>query len=37
VFGAPTFFVGAEQFWGHDRMPHLARRLGQIADERKAG
>jgi 2-hydroxychromene-2-carboxylate isomerase len=27
VFGAPTFFVGTEQFWGHDRMPQLERRL----------
>lgn len=27
VFGAPTFFVGNEQFWGHDRMPQLERRL----------
>jgi len=31
VFGAPTFFVGSEQFWGHDRMPHLERRLQQSA------
>jgi 2-hydroxychromene-2-carboxylate isomerase len=30
VFGAPTFFVGGEQFWGHDRMPHLERRLQQL-------
>ncbi len=30
VFGAPTFFVGNEQFWGHDRMPHLERRLQQL-------
>ena len=30
VFGAPTFFVGDEQFWGHDRMPHLERRLQQL-------
>ncbi|MGE0797859.1 MAG: 2-hydroxychromene-2-carboxylate isomerase [Lautropia sp.] len=29
VFGAPTFFVADEQFWGHDRMPHLERRLDQ--------
>lgn len=35
VFGAPTFFVGAEQFWGHDRMPHLERRLQQLAAEQK--
>lgn len=31
VFGAPTFFVGTEQFWGHDRMPHLERRLQQLS------
>jgi len=31
VFGAPTFFVRDEQFWGHDRMPHLERRLAQLA------
>jgi 2-hydroxychromene-2-carboxylate isomerase len=30
VFGAPTFFVGNEQFWGHDRMPQLERRLQQL-------
>ena len=30
VFGAPTFFVGEELFWGHDRMPHLERRLQQL-------
>ena len=30
VFGAPTFFVGGEQFWGHDRMPQLERRLQQL-------
>ncbi len=29
VFGAPTFFVGSEQFWGHDRMGQLERRLQQ--------
>jgi 2-hydroxychromene-2-carboxylate isomerase len=27
VFGAPTFFVGDEPFWGHDRIPHLEWRL----------
>jgi len=25
VFGVPTFFVGAEMFWGHDRMHQVAR------------
>ena len=24
VFGVPTFLVGREMFWGHDRMPYLA-------------
>ncbi len=24
VFGVPTFRLGNELFWGHDRMPHLA-------------
>ena len=36
VFGAPTFYVGTEQFWGHDRMPHLERRLEQLAGEKAA-
>ncbi len=31
VFGAPTFFVASEQFWGHDRMAHLERRLAELA------
>jgi 2-hydroxychromene-2-carboxylate isomerase len=25
AFGAPTFFVGKEMFWGHDRLHHVAR------------
>jgi len=25
AFGVPTFFVGAEMFWGHDRMHQVAR------------
>jgi len=25
VFGAPTFFVGQEMFWGHDRFDYVAR------------
>jgi 2-hydroxychromene-2-carboxylate isomerase len=25
VFGVPTFFVGDEMFWGHDRMHHVVR------------
>ena len=28
VFGAPTFFVGDEMFWGSDRVQALASRLG---------
>jgi 2-hydroxychromene-2-carboxylate isomerase len=31
VFGAPTFFVGSEQFWGHDRMGQLERRLQEAS------
>jgi 2-hydroxychromene-2-carboxylate isomerase len=27
VFGAPTFFVGAEMFWGQDRMEDVAESL----------
>ena len=27
VFGVPTFVLGRELFWGHDRLDHLARRL----------
>ena len=27
VFGVPTFFVGPEMFWGHDRMHQVARAL----------
>jgi 2-hydroxychromene-2-carboxylate isomerase len=27
VFGAPTFFVGDELFWGHDRLDYVARAL----------
>lgn len=28
AFGAPTFFVGSEMFWGHDRLHHVARAAG---------
>jgi len=28
VFGAPTFFVGEEMFWGQDRMDAVAEALG---------
>jgi 2-hydroxychromene-2-carboxylate isomerase len=30
VFGAPTFFVGDEIFWGKDRLDFVERRLRQI-------
>jgi len=34
LFGVPTFVVDGELFWGHDRMPALARRLsGEPAPE----
>lgn len=29
VFGAPTFFVGEQMFWGHDRLEQVARALAQ--------
>jgi len=29
VFGAPTFFVGEEMFWGQDRMDAVAEALGE--------
>ncbi len=28
AFGVPTFFAGADMFWGHDRMHQLAAHLG---------
>jgi 2-hydroxychromene-2-carboxylate isomerase len=28
VFGAPTFFVGDEMYWGHDRLDQVARAAG---------
>jgi len=27
AFGVPTFFVGGDMFWGHDRMDYVARAL----------
>jgi 2-hydroxychromene-2-carboxylate isomerase len=30
VFGVPLFIVDGEQFWGHDRMPLLEERLGEL-------
>ncbi|MBW6494714.1 MAG: 2-hydroxychromene-2-carboxylate isomerase [Burkholderiaceae bacterium] len=34
VFGAPTFFVGDQMFWGHDRLDQVARSLAQRGGER---
>ncbi len=31
VFGAPSYVVGDEVFWGQDRLPHLDAHLAQIA------
>ncbi len=31
IFGAPTFFLDGEKFWGADRMPYLERRLQRKA------
>ncbi len=30
VFGAPTFFVGEEMFWGQDRLDFVAEALGTV-------
>ncbi len=34
VFGAPTFFIGTEQFWGNDRLAHVEERLRRLAGGR---
>ena len=34
VFGAPTFFIGDEPFWGHDRLGQLEERLVRMAGGR---
>jgi len=31
AFGLPTFFVGAEMYWGHDRMDQVAREISRAA------
>ncbi len=31
VFGAPTYVVGTELFWGQDRLPHLDAHLAALA------
>lgn len=30
VFGAPSYVVGEEVFWGQDRLPHLDAHLGEM-------
>jgi 2-hydroxychromene-2-carboxylate isomerase len=35
VFGVPLFLIGGEQFWGHDRIPLLEERLGELGLARK--
>jgi 2-hydroxychromene-2-carboxylate isomerase len=35
VFGVPLFILNGEQFWGHDRMPLLEERLGELGLGRK--
>lgn len=37
VFGVPTFRLGEELFWGHDRLPHLAGRLSGAVPDPLAG
>jgi 2-hydroxychromene-2-carboxylate isomerase len=32
AFGAPTFFVGDEMFFGVDHLPHLSKCLSEQAD-----
>lgn len=32
VFGVPTFFVGDEMFWGHDRFDYVARAARDAKD-----
>lgn len=29
VFGTPTFLVGEEIFWGHDRLDYVARTIAR--------
>ena len=33
VFGAPTFIVGGERFWGQDRLPFVDRALAKASAE----
>ena len=36
VFGAPTFIVGGERFWGQDRLPFVDRALAKASAESAA-
>ncbi len=36
VFGAPTFFVGDQMFWGHDRLDQVARVLAPADSGRQS-
>ena len=31
AFGLPAFFVGAEMYWGHDRMDQVAREVARVS------
>ena len=31
VFGAPTFILNGERFWGQDRLPFVDRALAKLA------
>ena len=31
AFGLPTFFVGAEMYWGHDRMDQVAAEVARVS------
>ena len=35
AFGLPTFFVGRELFWGHDRLDHVVREVERASRERR--
>ncbi|UCE31292.1 MAG: DsbA family protein [Burkholderiales bacterium] len=36
IFGAPTFVVEGERFWGSDRMAHLEQRLRELAGGKRS-
>jgi 2-hydroxychromene-2-carboxylate isomerase len=33
AFGLPAFFVGAEMYWGHDRMDQVAREVARVTSQ----